>query len=178
MIFAGEADGDEAGWSVADAGNVNGATGAVDDLLIGAPDNLGIGAAYLVYGGNTLGGQATLTNNVYYINLARVGGTATGSVPGAKIVGPGATAETGFSVSPAGDFNADGFADFMIGSPTYNLGSVTLTDSGEVDLIYGSASGIHRHDHARESASDSPGGHVHRGERGRHGWLRGVCRSA
>ncbi len=48
VILAGEADGDEAGWSVADAGDVNGATGSVDDVLIGAPDNQGIGAAYLV----------------------------------------------------------------------------------------------------------------------------------
>jgi len=141
VIFAGEADGDEAGWSVADAGNVNGATGSVDDLLIGAPDNLGIGAAYLVYGGSNVGTQATLTHNVFYISLSRVGGTATGSLSGAKIVGPGATGETGFSVSPAGDFNADGLADFMIGTPLTNAGSV-LTDQGEVDLIYGAASGI------------------------------------
>jgi hypothetical protein len=142
VILAGEADGDLAGWSVADAGDVNGATGSVDDLLIGAPDNLGIGAAYLVNGGNTLGSKATLTNNVFYISLSRVGGTATGSVPGAKIVGPGANAGTGFSVSAAGDFNADGFADFVIGSPTFNLGNVTTPNSGETDLIYGSAAGI------------------------------------
>lgn len=142
VIFAGEADGDEAGWSVADAGNVNGATGAVDDLLLGAPDNLGIGAAYLVYGGSTVGTLATLTNNVYYINLATVGGTATGSVPGAKIIGPGGGAATGFSVSAAGSFNANGFASFMIGSPMYNLGNTTVPNSGEVDLFYGAASGI------------------------------------
>jgi len=142
VILAGEADGDQAGWSVADAGDVNGAAGSVDDLLLGAPDNLGIGAAYLVYGGSSLGGLATLTNNVFYISLARVGGTATGSVPGAKIVGPGASAGTGSSVSAAGDFNANGFASFMIGSPTYNLGSTTTPDSGEVDMIYGESSGI------------------------------------
>ncbi len=101
MIFAGEAAGDEAGWSVADAGNVNGAAGSVDDLLIGAPDNLGIGAAYLVYGGSTLGSLATLTNNVCYINLARVGGTATGSVPGAKISGQRAAPGPGSRSAPA-----------------------------------------------------------------------------
>jgi hypothetical protein len=143
VVFAGEATGDEAGFSVADAGNVNGAAGNVDDLLIGAPQNLNEGAAYLVYGGANLGNLATtpVNNSVRYINLGIVGGTATGSVPGAKITGPDSGGQTGFTVSPGGDFNADGFADFLIGTPFTNAGT-TLTNQGEVDLIYGSASGI------------------------------------
>ena len=64
-------------------------------------------------------------------------------MPGAKIVGPGSGAGTGFSVSSAADFNGTaGFSDFIIGSPTYNLGSVTLGNSGEADMFYGASSGI------------------------------------
>jgi FG-GAP repeat len=143
VVFAGEATGDEAGWSVADAGNVNQATGNVDDLLIGAPQNLNEGAAYLIYGGANLGNLATtpVNTSVRYISLGLVGGTATGSVPGAKITGPDSGGQTGFSVSPGGDFNGDGFPDFLIGTPFTNAGT-TLTNQGEVDLIYGAASGI------------------------------------
>ena len=59
FTFAGANSGDAAGFSVASAGDVNGATEssgtAINDLLIGAPDfNNKAGAAYLVYGGTTL----------------------------------------------------------------------------------------------------------------------------
>ena len=56
VVFGGAAAGDELGWSLAGAGNVNGAltsaNQAVNDLLIGAPSRLagGTGSAYLIYG--------------------------------------------------------------------------------------------------------------------------------
>ena len=37
VTFPGEATGDRAGFSVANAGNVNNATGGINDILIGAP---------------------------------------------------------------------------------------------------------------------------------------------
>jgi hypothetical protein len=40
----------------------------------------------------------------------------------------------------AGDFNADGFADLAIGAPQEDYGS--LTDMGQVHVLYGSAAGI------------------------------------
>jgi hypothetical protein len=142
-IFTGASSGSQAGWSVADGGDVNGVSG-VDDLLIGAPSQNGGGAAYLIYGGNTLAGLAqTVTvngTNVRYINLANVGAATgtTGAVPGATILGPSAS-KTGWSVASGGDFNADGFGDILVGSPQYSSSS-TSTNTGLVSLLYGAGS--------------------------------------
>ncbi len=146
-IFTGASSGSQAGWSVADGGDVNGGTSGgnnVDDLLIGAPAQNGSGAAFLIYGGSNLANLAqTVTvngTNVRYINLANVGAasTTTGAVPGATIVGPSGS-RTGFSVSSGGDFNADGFGDILIGSPNYSSSSTT-TNQGLASLFYGAPS--------------------------------------
>jgi hypothetical protein len=142
VILAGIHSADEAGFSVADAGDVNGATNSgqnVDDLLIGAPQAAsGAGAAYLVYGGPGLAGLAATTNGVRYIDLSMVGTTGTGAVPGVVITGPAVGSETGFSVSSAGDFN-DSFSDILIGSPDFSS-SPTTPNEGEVTLLYGASS--------------------------------------
>ena len=141
--FAGVASGDHAGFSVADGGDVNGASGPVDDLLIGAPEaNAGDGAAYLVYGGSNLANLATLVNNVRFIPLSLVGSTATGAVPGAIFVGPAGGSLTGYSVSSAGDFNgatSPTIDDILIGSPGFSS-STTLTGNGAVTMFYGATS--------------------------------------
>jgi hypothetical protein len=141
VVFSGVASGDNAGFSVADGGDVNGATGSVDDLLIGAPEAASsAGAAYLIYGGAALPGLATTTNGVTYINLSRVsGGSGTPTVPGSTIVGAAGGSLTGFAVSSAGDFNNDGFDDILVGSPGFS-GSSTTTTQGEVTLLYGALS--------------------------------------
>ena len=89
ILFAGATSGDKAGFSVADGGNVNGATGNIDDLLIGATQAASsAGAAYLVYGGSNLAGLRTTVNGVPFISLANVnGGGGTNKVPGADIRG-------------------------------------------------------------------------------------------
>ncbi len=140
--FAGAASGDRAGSSVADGGNVNGASGGVDDLLIGAATAASnSGAAYLIYGGSSLAGLRTTVNGIPFISLANVnGGTSgTNTVPGAVITGPAGGDETGFSVSAGGDFNNDGYADILIGTPFFSS-STTLTDNGEATLLYGAPS--------------------------------------
>jgi hypothetical protein len=145
VVFSGVATGDSAGFSVADGGDVNGATGNVDDLLIGAPSaSASAGTVYLVYGGSALAnaGNQTTANGVTFINLNNVaGGTGTGTtIPGATIVGPASGSTAGFAVSPAADFNDDGFADIMIGAPGFS-GSSTTSGQGEVTLLYGAATG-------------------------------------
>lgn len=142
VTFAGEAAGDRAGASVADAGGVNTTTpsgGSVpSSILIGAPGAQSAqGRAYLVYGGSTL--TASLQSGV--VNLNRIdlnpntlpiGSIATPQ--GAVFQGTG-TDQVGSVVSTAGDFNADGFSDFMISAP------VASGSAGRVTLFYGADTG-------------------------------------
>jgi hypothetical protein len=142
--FAGAASGDQAGFSVADGGDVNGAAGNVDDLLIGAPAaNAGAGAAYLVYGGGNLAGLRTTVNGIPFISLTNLsGGSGTGNVPGATFVGSpssGTNSALGMAVSAGGDFNGDGFGDILLSEPTWSA-SPTFANQGEVYLFYGAAS--------------------------------------
>lgn len=142
-VFAGATSGAQAGWSVADAGNVNGvgsSSGGVDDLLIGAPGQSSGGTAYLIYGGTSLASLARTVNGVRYINLANVGAssTTTGAVPGATILGPSGS-RTGFSVSSGGFFNGNtSNSDILIGSPFYSTS--TMTHVGLATLLYGAPS--------------------------------------
>ena len=82
-----------AGYSVSSAGDVNG--DGKDDLIIGAS---GISAAYVVFGGDTLGAT---------VNLASLNGSQGFRI---GVTGFGG----GYSVSGAGDFNGDGFADLLV----------------------------------------------------------------
>jgi hypothetical protein len=141
--FAGASSGVRAGTSVADGGDVNGAAGSVDDLLIGAPSAAaGAGNAYLVYGGSNLASLRQTINGVSFINLANLTGSGTGNVPGATFIGtPSADTPSalGSTVSSAGDFNGDGLGDIMFGEPTW-AGEADNNDQGEVDLFYGAKS--------------------------------------
>jgi hypothetical protein len=139
VTIAGEAAGDRAGFSVANAGNVNNATGGINDIVIGAPGaQSSQGRAYLLYGG------AALTNSLQsgVVNLNRIDLNpntipVTGAVAtpqGAVFQGTG-TDQAGFLVNTAGDFNGDNFGDFMIAAP-FAGGS-----AGRVNLFYGADTG-------------------------------------
>ncbi|HKB08075.1 MAG TPA: integrin alpha, partial [Candidatus Polarisedimenticolia bacterium] len=92
---AGEHTGDEFGRSVTWVGDVNG--DGYDDLLIGAfryPEIASAGLAYLYFGGPAIDLVADLVI----------------SPP------PGGAGWFGISVASAGDFNGDGYPDFIIGA--------------------------------------------------------------
>ncbi|MFN0192768.1 MAG: hypothetical protein ACKVP5_12485 [Aestuariivirga sp.] len=116
--FQGEAAGDKAGFSIANAGDVNG--DGFDDLIIGAvsadPDaaNGDRGASYLVFGGaaNLEAADAADTANDNLIELASLTSTT-----GFRFDGGINLDRTGYSVSGAGDVNGDGIADLVIGAP-------------------------------------------------------------
>ncbi len=143
VVFAGAIAGDQAGWSLAGVGNVNGATAngsfPIGDLLIGAPAAASgaNGKAYLIYG------SSTLAASVSPVSLGRVGNnlnTTTNpptllnnAILGLTINGTAGGDLTGWSVSSAGDFDGNGLPDIMIGSPGY------LNNSGRVDIFYGAS---------------------------------------
>ena len=126
----GDNTSDNFGHNVAIIGDVNG--DGFDDILIGAPlhDRPGFGdagAAYLVFG------QASGFAMDYDYNQ----GLPAGSV---KISGDLASDQLGNSVNPAGDFNGDGLADFLIGA-RYNGGNGGYR-SGSTYLIFGRRDGF------------------------------------
>jgi hypothetical protein len=137
-IIGGES-GDEAGYAVANAGDVN--KDGFDDLLVGAPlaDNNGrpsSGSAYVIFGKRD--------NMPVDLGLVGVSGTA-----GYRIDGAHTEDRLGSALSNANDVNADGSSDALIGAPLASNNS--RNRSGSAYLVFGeeiSAPGNHRIDTA------------------------------
>ena len=105
----GEVSGDGSGYSVSAAGDING--DGYGDLLIGAPDyDNHRGRGYVVFGGQNVGGNGL-------ISLSGLDG-----VNGFKLDGEVSGDENGYSISAAGDLNADGCDDLVIGAHGYDNG--------------------------------------------------------
>ncbi|MFZ1320723.1 MAG: FG-GAP-like repeat-containing protein [Ignavibacteria bacterium] len=110
VTLTGQAANDYFGYSVSDAGDVNGDGFA--DVIIGAPFNsLDIGKAYIYYGGSSMNSVVDVTLNAGL-----------------------ASSYFGFSVSSAGDFNGDGYSDVITGAYGYN------TSQGRVFIYLGGSS--------------------------------------
>jgi Secretion system C-terminal sorting domain/FG-GAP repeat/FG-GAP-like repeat len=108
------------GVSVASAGDVNG--DGYSDVIIGA--------YFYDDGANTDEGRAF----VYHGSAAGINTTATAITESNQI-----SASLGFSVANAGDLNADGYSDVIVGAPSYDNGQV---DEGVALIYHGSATGI------------------------------------
>jgi hypothetical protein len=113
--------GDEYGYSVASAGDING--DGYGDIVVGAmaydhplADE---GAAFLYLG-------------------SRNGLSVT---PSWTVEGDQTGAEMGWSVASAGDVNGDGFSDVIVGAERYDHG--TDNDAGAAFLYLGGSSGLH-----------------------------------
>ena len=111
--LAGVAFADYSGFAVSSAGDVNG--DRLGDLLIGAyradPNGDRSGASYVVFGRNT----AQTGPFPPSFNLSSLDGTN-----GFRLAGVAAGDFSGRAVSSAGDVNADGLADLLIGAPEAN----------------------------------------------------------
>ncbi|APZ93398.1 beta strand repeat-containing protein [Fuerstiella marisgermanici] len=128
IIYGADAE-DESGYSVSDAGDVNG--DGFDDFIIGASEadaannaKTTAGESYVIFGGETL--PAT-------IDLGNLGNA------GLVIHGADAGDASGISVSGAGDVNGDGFDDLIIGAVA-DAANNAKTAAGESYVIFGSAS--------------------------------------
>ena len=122
FILNGIDAGDDSGYSVSSAGDVNG--DGYDDLIIGANDgdpggNSEAGETYVVYGGASTAGV---------LNLSALDGSN-----GFILNGIDAGDYSGGSVSSAGDVNGDGYDDLIIGA-------FRAAPGGETYIVYGGAS--------------------------------------
>ena len=110
---------DQAGASVAGAGDVNG--DGLDDLLVGAPERgpLDAGAAYVVFGRET-------PENV---NLGALGRD------GFRITGAAGDDRAGVAVAGAGDVNGDGLDDVLVGADLADNNG--RSGSGSAYVVFG-----------------------------------------
>ncbi len=100
FVLNGVAEGDRSGFSVSVVGDVN--TDGIDDLLIGSGSDTGV--SYVVFGANEVGSSGTM-------ELSALDGDN-----GFVLNGVAENDRTGVSVSAAGDVNADGIDDMLIGA--------------------------------------------------------------
>ena len=115
--FVGQDAGDQSGFSVSSAGDVDG--DELADLLIGAyfADGLGngegnSGSTYLINAADLAALDAADGTVDGFIDLSFVAATGTSY----EFVGQDAGDQSGFSVSSAGDVDGDGLADLLIGA--------------------------------------------------------------
>ncbi len=119
-IFEGPADDNGASFcTVAQAGDMDHDARGIPDILLGA------------YAHDSNGSDAGSA----FLYLAPFGGTIGTDDAAAVFTGAAAGDEAGYSVSGAGDTNADGYPDLLIGAPYANT---TGTDAGAAYLLLGS----------------------------------------
>ena len=112
FVLQGEASTNFAGYSVSNAGDVNG--DGFDDLIVGAPFATGyVGRSYVVFGASKMASPIALSSL-----------TVVGNTLGFVITGTAVNEYSGFTVSGGGDVNGDGLADLVVANAAnYAVGS-------------------------------------------------------
>ena len=153
FLILGDFASDSAGFSVAGAGDVNG--DGIADIIVGAHSNNDAaddaGEAYVIFG------KASGLGTIDLSNLGAGGFTIQGDAVGDH---------AGWSVAGAGDINADGFDDIIVGAPFGDDGG---THAGEAYVIFGKPTGFGTIDLTNLSPAD---GFIIRGDatEDRAGW--------
>ena len=120
FVLNGDQPGDNSGYSVASAGDVN--KDGIADLLIGAYGATALaGKSYVVFGRAGIGGNRSLA-------LSSLDGTS-----GFVLNGEQRFDQNGRAVASAGDVNGDGIADLVIGAPGIS------TSIGKSYVVFGGA---------------------------------------
>ncbi len=129
FVLYGVDGSDYSGWSVSDAGDING--DGIDDLLIGARGADGAangtfngGDSYVVFG-KTSGWAAS-------VDLSALDGS-----DGFVLHGVDGSDQSAYSVSSAGDVNGDGFDDLLIGAIGGKGDGNGMNFSGETYVVFG-----------------------------------------
>jgi hypothetical protein len=130
FVLNGIDAGDFAGWSVARAGDLN--NDGIDDIAVGAlygdpSGRTNAGEVYILYGRNGGGFGAS-------VNLSSISGTT-----GFVISGGAGGDLAGHTVSSAGDVNADGIDDLLIGA--LYADPEGSTDAGQSYVLFGRTGG-------------------------------------
>ncbi|MCX8518536.1 MAG: hypothetical protein ORN21_00175, partial [Methylophilaceae bacterium] len=105
FVLVAETALDKSGTSVAAIGDIN-ADGYADFILGAIGANSTAGKSYVVFGRASWSGVSTL-------NLSTIAQGSGGFVVNGEALGD----NSGYSVSPAGDINGDGYADLIVGAP-------------------------------------------------------------
>jgi Ca2+-binding RTX toxin-like protein len=137
FVLQGESAGDQSGFSVASAGDLNG--DGFDDLIVGAPRADGpadgrnyAGDSYVIFG--KAGGFAAT------IDLATL--TSGDGSQGFVLQGEGVFEQSGASVAWAGDINGDGFGDLIVGARYAGGPADGRPGAGDSYVIFGKAGGF------------------------------------
>jgi Ca2+-binding RTX toxin-like protein len=134
FVIHGQDGGDQSGFSVASAGDINGDGFA--DLIIGA------------YGGDAAG-NAKRDAGESYVLFGKASGwgaaidltTIAAGTGGFVIHGQDGKDQSGRSVASAGDINGDGFADLIIGAPRGDAAGGAKISAGDSYVVFGKADG-------------------------------------